>query len=94
MIPYTSDVHEAPATPMNPVARSSTMIDHVADADAGKHGIKRVAIITARHLAFSIEFLGLSVGLLDNARWNLVGGTCSCSSLREPAANCGGFFHM
>ena len=36
MIPYTSEVHDAPATPISPLVRSSTMIDHVAEADPGR----------------------------------------------------------
>jgi hypothetical protein len=54
MIPYTSDVHDAPATPINPVVRSRTITDHVAEADAGRHGLSRAAATRARLATISI----------------------------------------
>lgn len=48
MMPYTSEVHDAPATPIHPRARSSTTMDQVAEAGRGTHGNSRTAATSAR----------------------------------------------
>jgi hypothetical protein len=48
MTPWTSDTHDAAATPIHPVLRSTTMRDHVADATDGNPGIANAVTIAAR----------------------------------------------
>lgn len=57
-MPWTSDVQDAAATPIVPVLRSSTMIDQVADAFAGKVGSINEAAMAAWRRMADMELAG------------------------------------
>src|SRR5687767_3596639 len=54
-IPYTSNVQDAPATPINPVAGSSTMMDQVAEADEGSDDNNGTAATRTRRSEGSMQ---------------------------------------
>jgi hypothetical protein len=64
-------VHDAAATPIRPVARSSTMIDQVAEAFAGKEQSMTAAAMAGRRTAIGMERSG-GTGSLDGERADLV----------------------